>query len=69
MWENIKSSYNNNKSKISSPARSETFDLLDGSYEISNIQDYSLKMIQKLEKVENNENSPVLSIQIMSETY
>ena len=30
MWENIKSSYNNNKSKISSPAWSETFDLLDG---------------------------------------
>ena len=34
-WENIKSKYNNNKLKISSPTWSETFDLPDGSYEIS----------------------------------
>ena len=36
-WENIKSSYNNNKFKISGPTLSETFDLPDRSYEISNI--------------------------------
>ena len=36
-WENIKSSYNNNKFKISGPTFSETFDLPDGSYEISDI--------------------------------
>ena len=46
-WENIKSSYNNNKYKISGPTWSETFDLPDGSYEILVIQDYFLKMIQK----------------------
>ena len=46
-WENIKSKYNNNKVKISGPAWSETFDLPDGSYEISDIRDYFLKMIQK----------------------
>ena len=46
-WENIKSKYNNNKLKISSPTWSETFDLPEGSYEISGIQDYFLKMIQK----------------------
>ena len=59
-WENIKSSYNNNKFKISSPTWSETFDLPDGSFEISDIQDYFLKMINKHEKVENNEDSPIL---------
>ena len=37
-WENIKSSYNNNKFKISGPTWSETFDLPDGSYEIQDIQ-------------------------------
>ena len=39
-WENIKSKYNNNKFKISGPTWLETFDLPDGSYEISYIQDY-----------------------------
>ena len=36
-WDNINSKYNNNKFKISDPAWSETFDLPDGSYEISDI--------------------------------
>ena len=31
-WKNIKSSYNNNKFKISAPTWSEEFELLDGSY-------------------------------------
>ena len=39
-WKSIKSAYNNNKSKISPPAWNEQFDLLDGSYFISDIQDY-----------------------------
>ena len=37
---NIKSEYNNNKFKISAPAWNDEFDLLDGSYSISDIQDY-----------------------------
>ena len=37
--ENIKSEYNNNNFKISAPTWNETFDLLDGSYSISDIQD------------------------------
>ena len=45
----MKSSYNNNKFKISGPTWRELFDLPDGSYEISDIQDYFLKMIQKHE--------------------
>ena len=37
IWKNIKSECNNNKFKISAPAWNNTFDLLDGSYSISNI--------------------------------
>ena len=39
-WENIKSSYNNNKFKISAPTGNDKFELPDGSYSVSNIQDY-----------------------------
>ena len=39
-WKNIKSSYNNNKFKISAPTWSEEFNLPDGSYSITDIQDY-----------------------------
>ena len=39
-WKNIKSSYNNNKFKISAPTWNDKFELPDGSYSISNTQDY-----------------------------
>ena len=39
-WRNIKSSCNNNKFKISAPTWSDEFELPDGSYSISDIQDY-----------------------------
>ena len=39
-WENIKSEYNNNKFKISAPTWNDEFDLPDGSYSVSDIQDY-----------------------------
>ena len=39
-WEKIKSSYNNNKSKISAPTWNEEFELPDESYSVSDIQDY-----------------------------
>ena len=45
-WKNVKSSHNNNKFKISAPTWSEEFELPDGSYSISDIQDhfeYTLK--------------------------
>ena len=35
---NIKSEYNNNKSKISAPTWNDTFDLPDDSYSIADIQ-------------------------------
>ena len=39
-WKNIKSTYNNNKFKISAPTWNDEFELPDGSYSISDIQDY-----------------------------
>ena len=36
-WKNIKSSYNNNRFKISAPMCSEEFELPDGSYSITDI--------------------------------
>ena len=40
-WKNIRSSYNNNKFKISAPTWNDEFKLPDGTYSVSNIQDYS----------------------------
>ena len=37
---NIKSLYNNSKSKISPPTWNDKFELPDGSYSVSDIQDY-----------------------------
>ena len=51
---NIKSSYNNNKFKISAPTWSEEFELPDGSYSISYIQDYFEYILKKhSESVDN----------------
>ena len=46
-WKNIKSSYNNNKFKISAPTWNDKFELPDGSYSISDIQDYSEYILKK----------------------
>ena len=39
-WKIIKSSYNNNEFKISAPTWKDKFQLPDGLYSVSNIQDY-----------------------------
>ena len=39
-WKNIKKSYKNNKFKLSDPTSNEEFELTDGSYSISDIQNY-----------------------------
>ena len=39
-WKNIKSTYNNNKFKISASTWNDKFELSDGSYSVSYIQDY-----------------------------
>ena len=44
---NIKSTYNNNKFKISLPTWSDEFKLPDGSYSIPDIQDYFEYILKK----------------------
>ena len=39
-WKNIKKSYKNNKFQISAPTWNEEFELSEGPYSISHIQDY-----------------------------
>ena len=39
-WKNINSSYNNNKFKMFAPTWNDKFELPDGSYLVSDIQDY-----------------------------
>ena len=53
-WKNVKSTYNNNKFKISAPTWNETFDLPDGSHNISEIQDYIEYIIKKHETIGGN---------------
>ena len=57
-WKNVKSIYNNNKFKISAPTWNETFDLPNGSYNISEIQDYIEYIIKKHETI--GKNAPIL---------
>ena len=54
-WKNIKRSYNNNKFKISATTWNDKFKLTDGSYSVSDIQDY-FKCI--LKKHGENTNKP-----------
>ena len=46
-WKNIKSIYNNNRFKISAPTWNDEFQLPDGSYSISDIQDYFEYILKK----------------------
>ena len=57
-WKNVKSLYKNNKFKISAPTWNETFDLPDGSYNISEIQDYFEYITKEHETIA--ETSPIL---------
>ena len=46
-WKNIKSSYNNNKRKTSAPTWNDEFKSPDGSYSVSDIQDYFEYILKK----------------------
>ena len=63
-WENIKSAYNNNKFKKSAPTWNDEFDLPDGSYSVSDIQDYFEFIMKKHETLA--ENLPYKFIQTKS---
>ena len=53
-WRNVKNTYNNNSFKISAPTWSEQFKLPDGSYSISDTQDYFEYILKKQsENVDN----------------
>ena len=56
-WKKIKPKYNNNKFKISAPTWNDTYDLPDGFYSISDIQDYFEFIIKKHETL--TENPPI----------
>ena len=58
-WENIKSSYVNNKFKISAPTWNDKFELHDGPYSVSDIQDYFEYIFKK-----HRENIDKPSVQI-----
>ena len=46
-WNNIKSSNNNNKFKISAPTWNDKFELPEGWYSVSNIRDYFEYILKK----------------------
>ena len=58
-WKNKKSSYNNNKFKIFAPTWNDEFELPDGSYSVSDIQDYFEYILKK-----HGENTDKPSVQI-----
>ena len=53
-WKNIKSEYSNNKFKISVPTWKDEFNLPDGSYSVSDIQDYFKYIIKKHVTIADN---------------
>ena len=50
-WRTLKSLYNNNKFKISAPTWNDEFELSDGSYSLSDIQDYFECILKTMEKI------------------
>ena len=53
-WKYIKKSYKNNKFQILAPTWNEKFELPNGSYSVSDIQDYSEYILKKHETVTDN---------------
>ena len=50
-WKNIRKKYKNNKLKITAPTWNDEFELPNGSYSVSNIEDYIAYIIKKDEKL------------------
>ena len=59
MWKNMTSSSNDNKFKISAPIWNDKFELPNGSYSLSDIQDYFEYILKK-----HGENTDNPSVQI-----
>ena len=60
-WRNIKSSYNKNEFEISAPAWNDEFELPDGLYSVSDIQDYCKYILKKHGE---NTNKPSIKIYV-----
>ena len=60
-WKHINSSYSNNKFKISAPTWSDEFESADGSYSISDIQDYFEYILKKHSE---NDDNPSIRISV-----
>lgn len=60
-WENIKSVDNSNEYKISAPPWSNTFSLHEGTYSISDIQNYFEYIIEKHKTIADN---PTMQIHV-----
>ena len=58
-WKNIKSEYNNNKFKMSTPTWNDEFDLRDGSNSVSDIQDYFEFIPKKHETLTENPSTEI----------
>ena len=58
-WRNIKNAYNNNKFKISAPTWNDKFELSDGLYSVSDIQDYFNYVFKK-----HGEDKPSVQIYV-----
>ena len=56
-WKNIRKEYKNNKLEIIAPTWNNEFELPDGSYSVSYIQDFIDYIIEKHEKLTTN--SPI----------
>ena len=50
-WKNMKKLYKNNKFKISAPTWNEEFELPDGSYFVSDIQDYFEYILKNMKQL------------------
>ena len=61
IWKFIKMSYKNNKFKIPAPTWNEEFELTDGSYSVSGIQEYYKYIFKNLETVADNPSSRLLT--------
>ena len=66
---NIKSEYNSNKFKISAPTLNDEFDFPDGSYSISDIQDYFEFIVKKNETLTENPSIQVYPNKIKTGSF
>ena len=68
-WKNIKSEYNSNKFKVSAPTWNGTFDSPDGSYSISDIQDYFEFITKKHETLTETQQFKFIQIKSKTELF